>query len=78
LQLHHAGSRAETALVDAPVAPYEVPDRNIRGLSGSEVEVLRDHFISAAKCAELAGFDGVEIHGTHGYILAEFLSAASN
>jgi 2,4-dienoyl-CoA reductase-like NADH-dependent reductase (Old Yellow Enzyme family) len=78
LQLHHAGSRAEPELIDAPVAPSEVAERGVRALSGAEVEALRDDFIAGARRAEQAGFDGVEIHGAHGYILAEFLSAASN
>lgn len=78
LQLHHAGSRAEPELIGAPVAPSEVPERNVRALSQGEVEALRDDFVAGARRAEQAGFDGVEIHGAHGYILAEFLSAASN
>ena len=78
LQLHHAGSRAEPELIGEPVAPSEVPERNVRALSEAEVEALRDDFIAGARRAEEAGFDGVEIHGAHGYILAEFLSAASN
>jgi len=78
LQLHHAGSRAEPELIDAPVAPSEVPERNVRALSEAEVDALRDDFIAGARRAEAAGFDGVEVHGAHGYILAEFLSAASN
>jgi len=78
LQLHHAGSRAEPELIAAPVAPSEVPERNVRALSEAEVEALRDDFIAGARRAEQAGFDGVEVHGAHGYILAEFLSAASN
>lgn len=78
LQLHHAGSRAEPELVDAPVAPSEVTERHVRALSEAEVEALRDDFIAGARRAEAAGFDGVEVHGAHGYILAEFLSAVSN
>lgn len=78
LQLHHAGSRAEPTVIDAPVAPSAVAERNVRALSEAEVAALRDDFIAGARRAERAGFDGVEIHGAHGYILAEFLSAASN
>ena len=78
LQLHHAGSRAEPELIGEPVAPSDVPERNVRALSEAEVEALRDDFIAGAQRAEQAGFDGVEIHGAHGYILAEFLSAVSN
>lgn len=78
LQLHHAGSRAEPSVVAAPVAPSAVAERGVRALSEPEVEALRDDFVAAARRADRAGFDGVEIHGAHGYILAEFLSAASN
>lgn len=78
LQLHHAGSRAESSIVEAPVAPSKVAERNVRALSEAEVEALRDAFVAGALRAEKAGFDGVEIHGAHGYILAEFLSSASN
>ena len=78
LQLHHAGDRAEKALVEEVVAPSEHSASGARGLTGAEVEALRDDFIAGAKRAEAAGFDGVEIHGAHGYILAEFLSADIN
>jgi 2,4-dienoyl-CoA reductase-like NADH-dependent reductase (Old Yellow Enzyme family) len=46
-------------------------------LTPAEVEQLRDDFIAAAKRAEKAGFDGVEVHGAHGYMLTQFLSANS-
>jgi 2,4-dienoyl-CoA reductase-like NADH-dependent reductase (Old Yellow Enzyme family) len=42
------------------------------------VEQLRDDFIAAAIRAEKAGFDGVELHGAHGYILCQFISAETN
>lgn len=78
LQLHHAGSRAEPTVVAAPVAPSDVAERNVRALSEAEVAALRDAFVAGARRAERGGFDGVEVHGAHGYILAEFLSAESN
>src|SRR5690606_22609134 len=42
------------------------------------IEKLRDDFIAAAKRAERSGFDGVEVHGAHGYVLAQFLSPEVN
>lgn len=78
LQLHHAGNRAAKDLVRIRVCPSDDPETGARGLTLPEVEQLRDDFIAAAKRAENAGFDGVEVHGAHGYILAQFLSHEIN
>lgn len=78
LQLHHAGNRSPGELVGTPVCPSDDPASGARGLTLGEVEQLRDDFIAAAKRAEKAGFDGVEVHGAHGYILAQFLSPEIN
>lgn len=78
VQLHHAGNRSPKELVGTPVCPSDDPETGARGLTGDEVAQLRDDFIAAAKRSEQAGFDGVEIHGAHGYILAQFLSAEIN
>jgi 2,4-dienoyl-CoA reductase-like NADH-dependent reductase (Old Yellow Enzyme family) len=78
VQLHHAGNRAPKALVGEPVCPSDDPKSGARGLTLAEVEKVRDDFIAAAKRAESAGFDGVEVHGAHGYILAQFLSSEIN
>ena len=79
VQLHHAGLRAPTKLIGTqPVAPSDDAETNARALSTAEVHQLREDFISAALRAERAGFDGVELHGAHGYILCEFLSAETN
>lgn len=78
VQLHHAGNRARHDLVGIPVCPSDDPETGARGLSLAEVETLRDDFIKAAWRAEKAGFDGVEVHGAHGYILGEFLSPDIN
>jgi len=78
VQLHHAGNRSPKDLVGQPVCPSDDPETGTRGLSLSEVEHLRDDFIAAAQRAEKAGFDGAELHGAHGYILAQFLSSEIN
>ena len=78
-QLHHAGIRAPEALVGAtPVGPSEEAETASRALTTSEVERLRDDFIEAAVRCERAGFDGVEVHGAHGYIVCAFLSPELN
>jgi 2,4-dienoyl-CoA reductase-like NADH-dependent reductase (Old Yellow Enzyme family) len=78
-QLHHAGMRSPADLIgQAPVAPSDDEKTGARALTEAEVEQLVEDFIVAAHRAERAGFDGAEIHGAHGYVLAQFLSADSN
>ena len=78
-QLHHAGMRSPTELIgQVPVCPSDNEKFNARALTTKEVEELRDDFIKAAVRSESAGFDGVEIHGAHGYMIAQFLSPGIN
>ena len=78
-QIHHAGMRSPEDLIgQKPVCPSDNMEFNARALSYDEVENLRDDFIKAAIRSEQAGFDGVELHGAHGYILAQFLSPEIN
>ena len=79
IQLHHAGMRSPEAVIgQQPVCPSDYPKFNARGLSLEEVIQLREDFITAALRAQKSGYDGVEIHGAHGYILTQFLSSATN
>ena len=79
VQLHHAGMRAPSALIgEAPVCPSADEETGARALTTHEVHQLRDDFITAAQRAAEAGYDGVEIHGAHGYILCQFLSPQYN
>ena len=79
LQLQHSGRRADTALTAQPaVAPWHDAETGARALRSAEVEQLVQDFIAAARRAERAGFQGVELHGAHGYLLAQFLDAEHN
>ena len=78
LQMHHAGNRSPKDLVGQPVSASDDPETGARGLSTGEVEQLVEDFVAAAVRSEQAGFDGVEIHGAHGYVLAQFLSPEIN
>jgi 2,4-dienoyl-CoA reductase-like NADH-dependent reductase (Old Yellow Enzyme family) len=79
LQLFHAGKRASPDLIgQAPLFPCYDPDTGARAMTTVEVDQLVEHFVTAAQRSERAGFDGVEIHGAHGYLPAAFLSTESN
>jgi 2,4-dienoyl-CoA reductase-like NADH-dependent reductase (Old Yellow Enzyme family) len=78
-QLHHAGMRSPKELIGTePVCPSDDAETGARALSTAEVEQLVEDFVAAAVRAERAGFDGVELHGAHGYVLAQFLSPEIN
>ncbi len=79
VQLHHAGMRTPHELISgAPECPSDNEKFGAKALSGDEVERLKDDFVTAAKRAASCGFHGVELHGAHGYILCQFLSAQIN
>lgn len=79
VQLHHAGMRAPRDLTGlAPVAPFKDDETGARELSTREVEEMVGDFIAAALRCERAGFNGVELHGAHGYLLGEFLDPERN
>lgn len=83
LQLSHGGRQAAAGATGLqPVAPSAVTckfvQREPRALSKEEIVELEDKFAAAAVRAKMAGFDGVEIHGAHGYLICSFLSPYTN
>ncbi len=79
IQLHHAGMRSPADLIhQAPVCPSANEKTGARALSLAEVKELRDDFITAAVRAKKSGYDGVEVHGAHGYVLTQFISKEIN
>ena len=79
IQLHHAGIRSPKELVNNDVVgPSNDIETGARALDLNEVHQLRDDFITAAVRAKKSGYNGVEIHGAHGYIICQFLSSKYN
>ena len=78
VQLHHAGWRAPQELTgQQPMGPFEDPQTGARAMTTAEVEGAIEAFIAAAVRAEKAGFDGVELHGAHSYLICQFLDAGN-
>ncbi|MGW6948117.1 oxidoreductase [Streptomyces xanthophaeus] len=69
---YHKDLVAPSAL-QAPISPF-VPNE----LTDIEVERTVEDFVRAARLAKLAGYDGVEIMGSEGYLINEFIAAATN
>lgn len=87
-QLSHAGRQTPVFVNPTPFSPSSVQlEHSVRGsphgvpveltLEQVQTEVI-DRFIYAAKEAHNAGFDGIEIHAAHGFLIANFLSPNTN
>ena len=93
-QLGHSGPKGATKVlsegIDIPLdeGAWEVmgpsavawaPENQVpREMTRQDMDLVRDEFVSAAKRAEAAGFDMVEMHFAHGYLLSSFLSPLTN
>ncbi|HEV2750394.1 MAG TPA: bifunctional salicylyl-CoA 5-hydroxylase/oxidoreductase [Gemmatimonadales bacterium] len=94
LQLGHAGRKGSTRLawdgMDEPLPegnweiiaaspiPYFPHSQVPRAMNRADMNAARDDFVRAARMAEQAGFDILEIHFAHGYLLASFISPLTN
>ena len=83
IQIHHAGARASSKVTGLqPVAPSAIPPypgaETPRALTKEEIKGLVEAHIRAAERAKKAGFDGVDIHCAHGYLVPGFFSPLSN
>lgn len=90
IQIAHAGRKGSTwnnlqipveegweTIAPSPI-PYHPSERIPHALSADEVKEQVQHFKKAARRAVKAGFDVIEIHGAHGYLIHQFLSPLSN
>ncbi|MGL5616796.1 MAG: NADH:flavin oxidoreductase [Sarcina sp.] len=84
LQLGHCGRQTSSKITGHPlVAPSAIRDKLYnedipRELTEKEIYEVIDNFVLAIERGKKAGFDGVQLHLAHGYLLSEFLSSHMN
>ncbi|WJV51186.1 bifunctional salicylyl-CoA 5-hydroxylase/oxidoreductase [Streptomyces flavofungini] len=94
VQLGHSGRKGSTKLmwdgIDEPLPdgnwplvapsalPYTPANQTPHALSAAELPAVRDEFVAAARRAAACGFDLLELHCAHGYLLSSFLSPLTN
>ncbi|KAF1355902.1 FMN-linked oxidoreductase [Lizonia empirigonia] len=86
-QVSHPGRQVESRIQKNPVSASDVQlEGNIMGMTFAKPHAATDEdianitegFAHAAEYLEKAGYDGIELHGAHGYLLAQFLSPTTN
>jgi anthraniloyl-CoA monooxygenase len=94
MQIGHAGAKGSTQLgweiMDAPLKEGNWPlmsasdvawssdNQTPKAMSREDMDQVRDQFVAAAEMAERAGFDMIELHMAHGYLLSSFITPLTN
>jgi anthraniloyl-CoA monooxygenase len=93
-QLGHSGAKGSTQLgweeMDAPLAdgnwpllaasdvPWSPRNQHPKAMGRDDMDRVRDQFVAAARMADRAGFDMLELHCAHGYLLSSFITPLTN
>ena len=80
LQIHHAGLRTPASVSEDTISSSDYNDGKVsaRAITKDELCAVEKDFIEAAIRAQKAGFDGVELHGAHSYLMTQFFSFKVN
>ncbi|HSV41505.1 MAG TPA: NADH:flavin oxidoreductase/NADH oxidase family protein [Nocardioidaceae bacterium] len=85
VQVNHPGRQVPVNVSRRPVAPSAIPMKGMMGafatpraLTVKEIHEIQDRFARTSKVLVAAGFDGVQLHGAHGYLISQFLSPLAN
>jgi 2,4-dienoyl-CoA reductase-like NADH-dependent reductase (Old Yellow Enzyme family) len=82
VQINHGGLQCSRRVVSDRLAPSDADSPLLRGsgreTTPDEIEMLIDAYSQAARRVKEAGFDAVQIHGAHGYLVGQFLSPFVN
>ena len=78
VQLYHAGNRAALSRIQgAAFSPMGDTERGVRSMTTQEVIEIKKRFVDAALLSKSWGYDGVQLHAAHGYLLCDFLSSSN-
>ncbi|MEO3386947.1 bifunctional salicylyl-CoA 5-hydroxylase/oxidoreductase [Mesorhizobium sp. CAU 1741] len=93
-QIGHSGAKGSTQLgwqeMDAPLTdgnwpllsasetPWSPENQTPKSMTRADMDVVRDQFVASAEMADRCGFDMLELHMAHGYLLASFISPLTN
>lgn len=93
-QIGHAGRKGSTQVgweeMDAPLKegnwpllsasaiPWSENNATPKAMDRADMDMVRDQFVASAKMADRAGFDMIELHAAHGYLISSFISPLSN
>ena len=85
VQVNHPGRQSPRSLSPRPVAPSAIGLKGMGGafavpreLTAAEIQDLVARYAETARVCVEAGFDGVQLHGAHGYLISQFLSPLAN
>lgn len=81
IQLAHAGKKSgdmNQEAISPSAIPFTKDHRMPKAMTLADIHTVIEAFKQAARRAAQAGFDGVEIHGAHGYLINQFLSPLTN
>lgn len=82
VQINHGGMQCAKDAVDGTIAPSAITEEFLqqpaREMTVNEIEMLIDAYAQAARRVKEAGFDGVQLHGAHGYLINQFISPFVN
>jgi 2,4-dienoyl-CoA reductase-like NADH-dependent reductase (Old Yellow Enzyme family) len=81
LQVNHGGRQCDAEVTPYSIAPSAVPTpegHTPREMTTAEIVATVDAFAQAARCAQQANMDAVQLHAAHGYLIGQFLSPHTN